>query len=554
MPSAQKQLNTAVYKSSRNECSQRDVGVCFSGGGSRALSAAMGQLRGLSQTLSEGEAPWMEQVHTISSVSGGCWASSLYIFLPASISYSDFLNSPASPSQLTWDAGKTPESLSYLPENNLGWVPTRLGPEAIIKQVEGFLEHSFDDSHQWWRAALGDLIFKGFGLYETDEAFNPTKFYGWQASHFLSDIQPYNEGLTKDDFHFARNTWPQLVMNTAMFYPNSEKEEELVPVLSTLLDAGVLASFPLPNQQGVVAGDSAAGDPVAGGGTIQPFAMGASLEEKQKQRASVEQSRPFSIADIASLSSAAFAALFETHHLIKDLVPQYQYWPVAGDSSGSQVFNFADGGNIENSGLVNMLATTSLTKIVVFINSEEAVEHKWETAHHTQIPATIPPLFGFQPVDVFLDRDGYKPYEGDDAPNIPLQKHNQVFQRSAFQALLDGLRDSSNSFENTAMYYQEGLEVQDNAWFKVTGNRKVDVLWVCNNKVKSWERAIQDSEIKEALELRHIPESRLWNFPYYGTIEQLHLSKQQVNMLAHLSCWNVVAPENLSTWKKLFSG
>lgn len=64
----------------------RDVGVCFSGGGSRALSATMGQLRGLSQALDSKKTPWIDRVGTISAVSGGCWTSSLYTFLPDNIS------------------------------------------------------------------------------------------------------------------------------------------------------------------------------------------------------------------------------------------------------------------------------------------------------------------------------------------------------------------------------------------------------------------------------------------------------------------------------------
>lgn len=50
------------------------TGVCFSGGGSRALTVTMGVLRALE---SLGLIP---HVDAISSVSGGTWASSIYMF------------------------------------------------------------------------------------------------------------------------------------------------------------------------------------------------------------------------------------------------------------------------------------------------------------------------------------------------------------------------------------------------------------------------------------------------------------------------------------------
>lgn len=51
-------------------------GIAFSGGGTRAASAALGQLRALT-TLG-----WMKQVKYVSAVSGGSWTVVPYIYLP----------------------------------------------------------------------------------------------------------------------------------------------------------------------------------------------------------------------------------------------------------------------------------------------------------------------------------------------------------------------------------------------------------------------------------------------------------------------------------------
>ena len=50
------------------------TGVCFSGGGSRALSFTLGVLRALESLK------LIPHVDAISSVSGGTWASAIYMF------------------------------------------------------------------------------------------------------------------------------------------------------------------------------------------------------------------------------------------------------------------------------------------------------------------------------------------------------------------------------------------------------------------------------------------------------------------------------------------
>ena len=68
------------------------VGVCLSGGGSRALTCALGQLSALNG-LPSPTAPGrtlLDDVRYISSVSGGSWAAVAYTFLPPTISDTNF--------------------------------------------------------------------------------------------------------------------------------------------------------------------------------------------------------------------------------------------------------------------------------------------------------------------------------------------------------------------------------------------------------------------------------------------------------------------------------
>ena len=63
---------------------RKNIAVCFSGGGSRALTCAWGQLLGLNTLKDESGKPLLDEVRYISSVSGGSWAAVLYTFRPES--------------------------------------------------------------------------------------------------------------------------------------------------------------------------------------------------------------------------------------------------------------------------------------------------------------------------------------------------------------------------------------------------------------------------------------------------------------------------------------
>src|SRR6478736_10543716 len=67
-----------------------NVGVCLSGGGSRAFSAGIGQLQAL-ETLQANGSSLLNQTRALSTVSGGGWIGIPFVFLPASVSDSDFL-------------------------------------------------------------------------------------------------------------------------------------------------------------------------------------------------------------------------------------------------------------------------------------------------------------------------------------------------------------------------------------------------------------------------------------------------------------------------------
>jgi hypothetical protein len=102
------------------------------------------------------------------------------------------------------------------------------------------------------------------------------------------------------------------------------------------------------------------------------------------------------------------------------------------------------------------------------------------------------------------------------------------------------------------------LEVQQNDWWGVEGNWTVKICWVYNDRVAAWESQLEKDIRKEINKgnRRHFKRGKFRHFPNYKTVDEnfldlVELTPEQVNLLAHLCCWNVL--ENRDTFKDLLS-
>ncbi len=486
------------------------VGVCLSGGGSRALACAMGQLRALRHL------GLLDRVAAISSVSGGTWANVLFTYLPDTIGDDEFLGPvELDPSQLTWEA------LGQMAPHNLGQVPCRLGVLKILEQLTQLADTYA--SSDLWQAVVGRLVLGDFGLWqpEQQDGFDPHYFSG-TAAYLAGADGPLarNPQLDAGAFYTVQRPRPLPIFNASVFV-NDGDDADLVPFEANSL-LGVRAVFDQPGQLGVI-----------GGGLIDSFAMGSSYLA-ERAAGEVETSvplRPFSLNDIAGCSSVAPAEYFEEKfRQFSGLVPRYPYWPVHDRAvQPLQSYRFADGGNLENLGIMPLLAR-GFARLLVLVNTDQGVALDPESGE-TVVSGDIPPLFGLQP---FSREHGYVPYSQDpgSGPNR-MYRHSQVFPTEAFAPLQQALLAAKRA--GGSLLVRQTLEVLANPWFDVPAQAAVEVLWVHNDSVRAWSRQLPDATQVE-LDLLSLDD-----FPLYGTITQLHLPPTLVNAVAHLSCWNLAS-------------
>lgn len=523
------EANKQISQSPNQSLSQRvnpqgeSVAVCFSGGGSRALSAAMGQLRGLRHL------GLIDKTAVISGVSGGAWASTVYAYIPEHISDDELLGGIClEPNKLTWNQHRGSDkntALDYLPANNMGRIPGRLGVAEFTAESLDMLADGVP-AHELWVRLIGRHVFKPYGLYA---GWNNSKYFTYDEDWFNQHIKSNNPEMNIDEFHtFPSDRYrPHLIILGSMIPHEVQGDFNLLPFMFSPFYSGVMAEYKTQDPQ----------SPDIGGGGVDSFALNSTDQQAagdDLQTVAVPRHH-FALHDMAGISSSFYAEVISAQHAELDgLLPVYNYWPVnQPQQNQAKKYAFADGGDLDNSGVASMLRQGT-ENIISFLNTEVPLGYD-KALDLVKVDDQVPPLFGYQP---YTEGHGYVPYKNNKSlkPGYEVFRANQVFLEQDFGDYLTQLWQAAQA-GGSALCYQPGLKVLANQKYAVEAG-KVNMLWVYNNPVKAWRKQLKCS-VRLGMKLK------FWlfnDFPNYQTID-LGLTPRQVNLLAHLSCWNV-ASEN----------
>jgi hypothetical protein len=226
-----------------------NVGVSLSGGGSRALTAGMGQLRALNKLAANGQS-LLAQVKALSTVSGGSWIGVPFIYLP-----------PGSPSDAAYlgpwiedQSTLTPAILAQLPAGNAGvpissplFAPKLLAVQALL--LHAVLRVPPD---MLWQTITGLNILANYGLYAPTIHLTPTDTFSFNAAVVEAQVTNpiLNPAVAREPIDLyadardpSRTHRPFLVCNCAMFLkePNTALEL-LAPVQVTPFITGIFGT------------------------------------------------------------------------------------------------------------------------------------------------------------------------------------------------------------------------------------------------------------------------------------------------------------------------
>lgn len=525
------------------------TGVCFSGGGTRAMNLALGQMAGLR------ELDLWDDIGYISAVSGGSWASTIFTYYNAGAENDNQLlgNIIKDPKKITMD------TLAYMPEGFMGEVITKhLVDDVLLRLAEGRLTLGILQKMDYaWIDAVGSTYLAPYGLYDPKHP----KYFTLN-NQTKSKILARNRKLKADDFITVHNQQgdikrPFLIVNSSLLAPSRylplKNPENLSVFNYTPLYIGS------NNPIGVTDTELLSGSTIsfnAGGGFVESFGFGSDLLRSQKRQLSNDGTelkvrlakRRFEAVDATGTSSAAYGAIFSsslfaqlasfvlTGFSADQLIPEEEYWPISSNGvvDDADRYRFTDGGNLENYGLISLLQR-GVEKVVVFINTDTPLDVSITPS------AACPPLASQVSSDLF-PLFGYK---------IGNQTKNQVFKKSDFTTVYDGLRNAK--LNKQSVIAKTTLSTVENKWWGIKPNQEVTVLWVYNESVPEWENLLS-TEVKE--EICAGPNGAFPEFPLYkligenGYLNGISLTKEQVNLLYQFSAWNVYSNKEVFDFLK----
>lgn len=495
------------------------AGVCFSGGGTRALSCALGQLRGLTAL------GLMERVGYVSGVSGGAWATTAYSFFCAGASDDEaFLGPLDAPGALSLDR------LSVLSPACLGHTATR----SLRSELWSGWERG-TPRDRLWIESIGRLYLTPFGLHDPAA---PAGFT-WDAAS-LASMLARNPGLAGRVFHTVRPGRPYPVLNATLMGPQRVapfRVEEAVNLQLGPLGVGAPPRLDVAYRPA----DQAPVQVTVGGGFVEPFAFGGPAPQAPPQGGLVRLAAParlLSLADAAGFSSAFFGSFVEQAHWLgalsdlKALEPRLPMWPVLETSGPATTTDMAlaDGGVMENLGLIPLLQR-GVTRIAVFVNTSVPLDPTWDPARPpspSQIDSDLPPLFGVR-----------------DPSYGTITTHDQVFPPEDLAVVVRGLQAARQAGRPVVTVTRH--RVQPNPWWGLAGGDEVQVAWVYNERVPAWEAQLP-AQVQAAIDAgnhRLFAHGPFLHFPHYDTVGEdglldlVELTAAQVNLLAALSAWCV---------------
>ena len=482
-------------------------GVAFSGGGPRAFTAAIGQMRGLHA------AGVVRDLGAISCVSGGSWFGGTYSFAPTVFADDVLLGPTVAPEEITL-SGLAQVDPAFLGTRMVDASDDLLG--AIVTYQLALYEAGELPFDKIYARTLNDVLLFPYGLSDLDRLFT-------LDAASLAAIRRRNRGFAAPFMQMRANR-PFFIAGATQIYQEGAADTVATAVgLPGQLYRSVEYTPLYAGAPQLVAGGGPGGIDF-GGGYVESFAFDtpAPTAITEAGIATVPVgATPFLLSDALGSSSAAIAAFVDEFLARSGGFPYFDYWPVAriGETPAFD-YSFGDGGILENTGVVSLLRRGYRT-IFAFVNSPLPLGHANDQSV-CGIDGQISRLFGFIPSN-----------------DLGTSQSTQIFASGQFASVAAGLKAARHA-GTTPVYVDRFPILADNPFG--LASYAPQIFWIYNDLVESWAERLTP-EVRETLGSTD-PANYLANFPHYATVlqnqdELLRLTPRQVNLLAHMWAWAV---------------
>ena len=535
-----RQTGPPAFPETSKVATRSDVGVAFSGGGTRSASASLGQLRGLQRN------GWLKQhVRYISAVSGGGWAAVPYTY--SKLLDDALLGLPTDPATIDRQtvvstangAMASAIASSSLAAGSIQEAAGILAKQSNSKHVEDLVAHVLQFTgharrepqrlSKTYARLLGNLFIDP--LVENGGTSASTRLFSWDADT-VAEMGALNGGQLPGDIVTSAQDRPYLVVSGTMISARQDYGYPLLmPVEYTPLYTGVRQAF----------------GGRFGGSYVWSWAydtreVGDVTNDLLRVRR--DPDRTFTLADVIASTGAApqlllmlgegfpqavknvvqgFAAYFPyfTHFAVRDRLPVLL----------TQELAHGDGGFGDNLGVLPLLAR-QVHNILVFVNTST---HDFEA--NDDVKALFFPV-------------GPPDGSGD-------KTHNVAFEPGDYDRLMKGLQQQKAAGK-PLVYCDRNRSVRANAHFNVRAYSGLNVCWFYNAPAPEWEARLREPVRALVTGRDQTDDGKNFDgFPWFSTFEQnkphvIQLTKAQVNLLSSLTEWIVSSDETVQKIRSAF--
>jgi len=501
------------------------VGVCFSGGGSRAMAAAQGQMLALHN------AGLIDKVKYFSAVSGGSWAVACFCFRNAADKeHKDdddyILGAKANKGEFSipedgFDRITIKDLHADMNRKALARGTTK---SVLVKYVEQLATGSTVKSPKWFNV-IKSIHLDRYNLGQPGPIC-------LDDAHVDDLMQRTGNCIDKKQCCVVRNKRPYPIFNSCVIWPLGE-DRVLSLFECTPLYTGVKPPRDISDRS----------DRFYGGGFVESAMFGARVPTKFHDKDSEFECEPFrqiySLKEAVGTSSMALAQelskLAELELALEYFVPTRDYWPLDKEHR-SKLYEdqpFGDGGMVDNTGLLSMLQR-HVPNIVIFSNHQ--TEPKIENGK------------------LVLDNSVTRHFEGFHP------KYNvQVFSEQTYEEMSSVFMECMKNGD-PLVWHGEDVPVLENNGCGVTSHKIQKIVWVYLSKPQKFVDMLHPS-VKDAIEgepskvdagvawlpsavKNHLPlvndviADHFRDFPHYNTVSKLTLTNAEANLLTTLTYWS----------------
>jgi len=505
--------------------------LCASGGGSRALTYTMGIYRGLN------ELNLIPKLDAISSVSGGTWCSSIFVFAKTfkgeEVSTGQLVGAPVQPSSL---------SMTELESTTVGAIASGIvlgdSDEILAKTGMEFIGREWET----WPHVMSRWLLRDF------DGVKDMNAYLALDDDSIQRIKKNNPQLEKKTFITPRSDRPKMyIINGTMLAP-LDKLATNENVVTFQMGADYIGSpFYPDNQQvsyhrasfcpnGCECMYSKCGDVTrtVGGGFVESFAFGGtapteSLEEGVQEKKVGEPKSAWALPYCGGMSSWApggFANASSVAGAIGNM--RSLYWPLPTPilpmKQDAITYEFGDGGLHDNSGFLALVQRKASRVIwVASAFTSFSTTYDWDSAT----------VANFNPSDAGVIDQLYVLFGYNTTSKDYYYANDQIFAQDLCLPMCQELRALMMAGKPAVL--KKKLPVQENTWWGISGGWEVEFVILYLATSTNFESQLPEDTQQE---IAKGDKGAFAHYPIYATEmengagDSLGLTTAQVNLLA----------------------